>query len=473
METTNTIITGLQVNGQVHLNTKEYKLNEATLMDLGLNDNLAYKYPKGLRVHCITERTNWEWKEMEAGDVGLLPSNFTYPNGLIVDGIDYSNTQYNFVSIDYVAPGLQEVVDVGKIAKYENSIVELLTGSPNNRSIYMSVVQTFDLYTELEMDNDSIFLRGYDSTGESSYISAFSISNGRISIATNKDQGLNTVIDIADPVAETNIRFPAKLANGTYIIATLDDIPIITGNETKIIDGSNSTVTGNGTITTPYQINVPIPTGAETKINSGTNVTVSGTGTTGNPYVINSFVSIINGTNTTVTGAGTSVSPYQIAVPTPTGAETKVNGGSNITVTGAGTTASPYVVNAVIPASTGVQSQIMYLPTWAMDSQFAVAPPLFGKTIISAIAFLECTVDNNGFIIGDTVTTNVPEMGDSGGLGQQGIGVQWNNAAPTVMYINVADIVSIMGAYISTGHQGDPFVPNPAEWRIKVSILYI
>jgi len=109
MEHMNDDLVGIRVVSQVPLNGKEYSLNEATLKDLGINNNLAYTYHKGLEVTCIQERTKWEWKEMEVGEIGLLDTNFVYPNGISSFGIDYSNKEYNFVKVvstsnDYVLP---------------------------------------------------------------------------------------------------------------------------------------------------------------------------------------------------------------------------------------------------------------------------------------------------------------------------------------------------------------------------------
>lgn len=54
--------------------------------------------------------------------------------------------------------------------------------------------------------------------------------------------------------------------------------------------------------------------GSETKINQGTNVTITGIGTTSSPYVISSVNanSMANGISTVVTGAGTTASPYKV-----------------------------------------------------------------------------------------------------------------------------------------------------------------
>jgi len=90
---------GLRVQTQIPLNVKEYAESEDALKNLGANNNLAFTYEKGLIVYCIEEGTRWEWKEMEVNDVGLIPSNFIYPDNIITFGIDYSNKIYNFVKV--------------------------------------------------------------------------------------------------------------------------------------------------------------------------------------------------------------------------------------------------------------------------------------------------------------------------------------------------------------------------------------
>lgn len=94
----NNLPKGNRVQTQIPLDVKEYSLNESTLSYLGLNDNLAFTYNKGLVVYCIEENTRWEWNEVEIGEEnsGLLPLDFTYPDNHIVFNIDYSNKKYNF-----------------------------------------------------------------------------------------------------------------------------------------------------------------------------------------------------------------------------------------------------------------------------------------------------------------------------------------------------------------------------------------
>ena len=84
---------GLRTQTQIPLNVKEYIASEAILKNLGARNNLAFVYEKGLIVYCIQEGTRYEWKEIEDGDVGLLDTNFTYPDNIIAFGIDYSNKE--------------------------------------------------------------------------------------------------------------------------------------------------------------------------------------------------------------------------------------------------------------------------------------------------------------------------------------------------------------------------------------------
>lgn len=74
-------------------------------------------------------------------------------------------------------------------------------------------------------------------------------------------------------------------------------------------------VTGHTTGTETDQI----IDGSETKVQAGTNVTITGTGTTTSPYVISSTsgsggTKLASSATTTVTGLGTTIEPYQVNV---------------------------------------------------------------------------------------------------------------------------------------------------------------
>lgn len=121
-----------------------------------------------------------------------------------------------------------------------------------------------------------------------------------------------TNIEFLTPTIDSTLKYPAKTSPGEYIIATLDDIPVIDGSETKVTAGTNISVSGIGTTLSPYIItNTFSVDGSETKINSGTSTTVTGTGTTGSPYVIETktiqkvltYPADFTGTNYTLTNS--------------------------------------------------------------------------------------------------------------------------------------------------------------------------
>jgi hypothetical protein len=103
---------GLRVQTQIPLDVKEYSLSETALKDLGAGDNLAYVYTQGLIVYCIEEQTRWEWREVVGAKTGLLPVNFTYPNGVITFGINYSNKIFNFFPVKS-ADGSETKIEAG------------------------------------------------------------------------------------------------------------------------------------------------------------------------------------------------------------------------------------------------------------------------------------------------------------------------------------------------------------------------
>jgi len=155
-----------------------------------------------------------------------------------------------------------------------------------------------------------------------------------------------------------------KSTNGSVIITQgTDDIDfsvpagvIPDGTETKIVNGTNTTVVGTGTTSTPYQINALNSTYSNSNLGMGAQVykdsTVVGSNTQFNFRKLkssDSSVTILEGINeidiTVVTGS------------IPDGSETKVTAGTNTSVTGTGTIATPYVINSTAPDQTVVLTQ--------------------------------------------------------------------------------------------------------------------
>lgn len=99
MSTVNDIPVGLRVPAQAPLDAKLYIADEPSLINLGISNNLAFTYYQGMVVYCVAEKRRWEWREGLLGEVGLLPTSFTYPPILVVNGVDYSNKVYNFYPV--------------------------------------------------------------------------------------------------------------------------------------------------------------------------------------------------------------------------------------------------------------------------------------------------------------------------------------------------------------------------------------
>ena len=87
---------GLKITTQIPLDAKTIVNSEAVLSDLGFNSNLAFTYYDGMIVTCRLEKTDWQWREVVGLEAGLLTTNFTYPNNIVVNGITYSLKKYNF-----------------------------------------------------------------------------------------------------------------------------------------------------------------------------------------------------------------------------------------------------------------------------------------------------------------------------------------------------------------------------------------
>jgi len=260
------ILSGLNIPSQIPLDPKTRCINELTLKGLGLNDNLAYTYYKGLEVTCIEENTKWEWKEVEIGDEKLLDIDFTYPNGLIVDGVDYSNKVYNFAKIvnEILPQNLQNVIDVGAEAEVDggNSSISLLAGSEENRYCHA------DVSNPTESAGWSIIptRARIQSFVNSVSIGRLDMENGEVKLKRIKNSvfpNLETKLTIMLPTVTTEIRVTAKTISGIYNIVVEPNSPYLVstlpigqlGDIAVVTDATTPTylgvLTGGGTTITP------------------------------------------------------------------------------------------------------------------------------------------------------------------------------------------------------------------------------
>lgn len=93
------ITKSLNVATMLPLDYKGIVQTLAELMDLGTDSAKAFWYYDGLRVFCVEDRNIYEWKEVQYGEVGLIPSSYAYPPNTIVEDIDYSGKTFNFVIV--------------------------------------------------------------------------------------------------------------------------------------------------------------------------------------------------------------------------------------------------------------------------------------------------------------------------------------------------------------------------------------
>lgn len=95
----------------------------------------------------------------------------------------------------------------------------------------------YDTTTEFRLSEDNVYIQSVDNASDKTGV--VGTTNGEPTMSKGKS-GNNTIINIADPIANTYFSFPAK-PEGTYTLATLDDIP---SSDSINLD----TVLGNGSL---------------------------------------------------------------------------------------------------------------------------------------------------------------------------------------------------------------------------------
>jgi len=110
----NNIPTNLSVASMLPNDPKVWVKSKTQLASLGVANNLAYTYYDTMRVICADEKEIYEWREEKTvGETGgLVATSFTYPPGLIVNGVDYSNRVFNFFKVLLPEDVLAELEDL-------------------------------------------------------------------------------------------------------------------------------------------------------------------------------------------------------------------------------------------------------------------------------------------------------------------------------------------------------------------------
>ena len=230
MSAVNDIPTGLRVPAQVPLDAKLYVASEASLLNLGIANNLAFTYYEGMIIYCVAERRRYEWREGAVGEVGLLPTGFTYPNPLIVNGIDYSGKTFNF----FIVVQNMNIANVGVgVGCYKGFNI------PSNSHQFKTFTSTGLLISftgdEVNIENKSGTNVGFGAPGYKGVNSSTKLHEFRTF------RSLNPAITVAQVGDE--IQFNATFYN------------------TIVQGGTGITVTGNGTALNPYIVSLT-PTGS-------------------------------------------------------------------------------------------------------------------------------------------------------------------------------------------------------------------
>lgn len=144
-----------------------------------------------------------------------------------------------------------------------------------------------------------------------------------------------------------------------------------------------------------------------------------------------------------------------------------------------GGTSSQYLMadGSVSTAGTTIQA-VAVVWGWGINFGNVVDTTIgSGKTIINVTPTLICKVANNGYAVGDVVSVSATQSNDSGGLADSGVSVRFVPSDSTKVTFNVNDRLDIPNCYngaVSTGGAiTDPVAATPAQWDMRLVILYI
>jgi len=110
MENKRILPEGFRVTTQSPIDDRHVFKTIAALIDLGVNDQNAYRYHEGMMTYCIENRSEYVWEESATG---ALATSFTYPANIVANGITYSGRAFNFSAIneDIVLPEINVFAD--------------------------------------------------------------------------------------------------------------------------------------------------------------------------------------------------------------------------------------------------------------------------------------------------------------------------------------------------------------------------
>jgi len=395
---------GLRIPTQIPLNAKENIADEATLKDLGINDNLAFTYEKGLIIYCKLEGTRYEWREVLSGEelTGLRDTDYIYPNGVITNDVDYSNKKYNFFTIEnntsnifieegdnividgngsnvtpYIISGLSspfnsvnnsyfprnrnesQFGDIGQFS-YDFSFAEIGANGEPEGQIGQNGVQPDELYGSLgnltytfgynlsaQGYNDSLFGRYNHSGLQSEYSTILGRNNYNNSknslLSGSYNKIIYNILGNSTVFGQGNIiNGAAGLTSGVSLLNKSFGTTVLGQANTDYTDTSEDINEALSPILIVGNGDIATPDGIWTSTLRSDALKLLKNGLLTLPSVTNDLI------ENDVTGKAVVTKEYLETVfpNTPDGSETKIIPGTNIGITGNGTTLTPYIISS-------------------------------------------------------------------------------------------------------------------------------
>jgi len=478
MQDYNNLPIGLRVQTQIPLDVKQYIQNETELSNLGVEDNLAFTYVKGLIIYCVEEGTRWEWKP-SLGSGGLLTSDYVYPSGVITFGIDYSNQTYNFyevvnssqVNSDWNATsGIQEILNKPTIiippleALNEGSGIGFrIRGRDNTRfgTIGDDAVD-FSYSDEISSTNGS--------TGTNSFSSGINVkSSGYLS---------NSFGYLINNIGSGSFNAGYNLYNTGYTNSIFGTGHIVNSMNTTVIGQAANIITEQ--ITDYNSTNKPmLVVGNGTITNNDDSYSVI-TRSDAFKVMFNGSVLAPSLTTSLITSDTTGkilVTKEYLTSVAPNGSETKINAGTNVIITGTGTNISPYIINASTSGSSTIYFENSTTTTvtgsGGIEDPFIVEVIPLQKIItypsdFTGINYTLTNLDNNYEIIIDNSSTAVTITVPSGLTSKFGVGFTQKGSADVTFVTSGTTINNPIGLKIK-----DQYYQTYLSQELSSNIYYL
>ena len=201
MSLTNDIPTKLRVPAQLALDAKSVVTTLSELQTLGTNNNLAYTYYKGMPVICAENLGLYRWRPVNEGETGgTLPSNFTYPDGIVSeDGVVYSNIAYNFFKeTTLTVENFTELVQINNVGEGVKVYKDSTIVGGNVQFNFRTVVQE-------DQGTGKSFLRDIQQTTDELKIRVKTLVSDNLTItATDEEVRIETPVTASIPALYVN-----------------------------------------------------------------------------------------------------------------------------------------------------------------------------------------------------------------------------------------------------------------------------